>query len=324
MKAARFVGPRKIELIEVEKPEMEAGKALVRMERAAICGSEMPFFLGQRPIPYPLAPGAPGHECVGVVEDSECADVSPGDRVLALPSGPGGLQEYLLLGPANLLTLPDGHPPEILLMTQLLGTVVHCWRKLDNLIGKDVVIVGQGPVGLLFTAMTYYAGVRRIIVTDLLDYRLETARRMGATDLVNADRTDVTAAVREMTQGRMADMAIEAVGRQSTIHQCMDLVPRGGTVVFFGVPDKDAASDEMFPFEFVTFFRKELRLIASVGPDPVADHRLALALIAQGRIDVSPLITHRVPFSDIQRGYEMAATKEDDPIKIIIDFDRTA
>jgi len=256
------------------------------------------------------------------VENSDCPDVSPGDRVLALPAGVGGLQEYLLLGSTNLLKLPNNRPPEILLMTQLLGTVVHCWRKLDNLIGKDVVIVGQGPVGLLFTAMMRHAGARRIIGTDLLDYRLEVARQMGATDVVNAGRTDVTAAVQEMTRGRMVHLAIEAVGRQITIHQCLDLVPRGGTVVFFGVPDKDTTGDGTFRFEFVKFFRKELKLIASVGPDPAADHGLALALITQDRIDVSPLITHRVPFSDIQRGYEMAERKEGDPIKIIVEFEQ--
>ncbi len=92
--------------------------------------------------------------------------------------------------------------------------------------------------------------------------------------------------------------------------------------MFFGVPDKDTTTGDAFPFEFVKFFRKELKLIASVGPDPVEDHGLALKLITQGRIDVSPLITHRVPFSDIQRGYEMAERKEDDPIKIIIEFDQ--
>ena len=308
--------------MEVEKPEMEMGKALVRMERVGICGTDMALFIGQRPISYPLSPGVPGHECVGVVEASDCDDVSPGDRVLALPSDAGGFREYLSLSPTNLLKLPNDRSPDVLLMTQLLGTVVHCWRKLDNVIGKDVVIVGQGPVGLLFTAMMRHAGARRIIGTDLLDYRLEVARCMGATDIVNADRTDVPAAVREATDGRMADVVIEAVGRQATINQSLELVPRGGTVVFFGVPDKDTTTGDAFPFEFVKFFRKELKLIASVGPDPVEDHGLALKLITQGRIDVSPLITHRVPFSDIQRGYEMAERKEDDPIKIIIEFDQ--
>ena len=143
-----------------------------------------------------------------------------GDEVLALPRYIGGLSEYFL---SDEITLPlTGFPrKDCILMSQPLGTVVWACRKLPNLLNLDTVVVGQGPMGLLFTHMLSNLGARTVITTDVVDFRT-VAKKMRATHTINADKQNPAAAVEEITEGRMADLVIEVVGHQTeTINQCL-------------------------------------------------------------------------------------------------------
>ena len=134
-------------------------------------------------------------------------------------------------------------------MSQPLGTVVWACRKLGNIINQDVVIIGQGPMGLLITHMISNLGAKNIITTDLVDFRLEVSKQMRATHTVNSANEDVVDAVKEITDGKMADLVIEVVGHQTeTINTCLQLLKRGGTLLAFGVPD-----DEVYVFTFLSF-----------------------------------------------------------------------
>jgi threonine dehydrogenase-like Zn-dependent dehydrogenase len=336
MIAAQIVGPRQVKIVKVEEPHVPDSHIKVRIERACLCGSDTPLFaydLSQRkdsrlatPFldyerenPYPLRPGQAIHECLGTVVESRSAKFAEGDLVLALPNAMDGLCEFLAIPDTKAIHLPrDGVSREEILMSQPFGTVLWAFAKLGNLLNQEVVVLGQGPMGLMICKLLGNMGAKTIIAMDKLEYRLKTSICMGATHVVNVDAWDPVDAVREITGGKMADLVFEAVGHQtSTISQCMDMVRPRGTLVAFGVPD-----DEIYPdFSYSTFFRKNLTLIGSVGPEVIPNYSLARDMIAQGRIDLSPLITHTLPFEEIQKAYELFVDRREGAIKVVLDYD---
>ena len=240
MRAAQLVAPRQWELIETAKPpQPAAGQMLVRMERVAVCGSDKPPFCGVHKR-YPQPPGATGHEGMGIVEVCPSGRYREGERVLLWGFDRGLFQEYVLAkDDGNCIRLPSDLPEEKVLMSQLLGTVIHSFHKLGNIIDRDVVVIGQGPVGLLFNAVLRNLGARRIIAIDPLAYRLEVGRQMGATHAICSASQDPVAAVAEITGGAMAGLAVEAVGVAETLGLVPALCRRNAEVICFGVPDKD-------------------------------------------------------------------------------------
>ena len=321
MKAAQIVAPRQIEMIDIDRPDISSdpeGTVLIKNHMNAICGTDMPSFVLEHPADaYPLSPGMTIHECIGVVAASKSDRFKEGDAVLALPGRPGGLSEYFVANEAVTVPLVDFERKDCILMSQPLGTVIWACSKLGNLLNQDVVVVGQGPMGLLFTHLVSNLGAKTVIATDLVDFRLGAAKQMRATHTINAAEVDPVAAVEQITDGRMADLVFEVVGHQTkTINQCMDMVKRDGTILAFGVPDEPT-----YPFGFGDLFRKNIRLIGSVGPDAQNNFPLAMDMISQGRIDVSPMITHRLPFTEVQRGFELSLYKKDEAIKIVLEYD---
>ena len=321
MKAAQIVAPRQIEMIDIDKPDISSdpeGTVLIKNHLNAICGTDMPSFVMEHPADaYPLSPGMTIHECIGEVVESKSDRFKEGDAVLALPGRPGGLSEYFVANEAVTVPLVDFERKDCILMSQPLGTVIWACSKLGNLLNQDVVVMGQGPMGLLFTHLVSNLGAKTVIATDLVDFRLEAAKQMRATHTVNAAEVDPVAAVEQITDGRMADLVFEVVGHQTeTINQCMNMVKRDGTILAFGVPDEPT-----YPFGFGDLFRKNIRLIGSVGPDAQNNFPLAMDMISQGRIDVSPMITHRLPFTEVQHGFELSLYKKDEAIKIVLEYD---
>ena len=321
MKAAQIVAPRQIEMIDIDKPDISSdpeGTVLIKTHMTAICGTDMPSFAMERlAADYPLSPGMTIHECIGVVVESKSDRFKEGDAVLALPGRIGGLAEYFVSHEAVTIPLVEFERKDCILMSQPLGTVIWACSKFGNLLNQDVVVMGQGPMGLLFTHLLSNLGAKTVVTTDLVDFRLEVSKQMQATHTINSTEVDTVAAVERITDGRMADVVIEVVGHQTeTINQCMDLVKRDGTILAFGVPD-----DPTYPFGFGNFFRKNIRFIGSVGPDAQNNFPLAMDMIAQGRMDVSPIITHRLPFTEVQRGFELSLHKKDEAIKIVLEYD---
>lgn len=321
MKAGQIVAPRQIEIVDIEQPDLADypdGTVMIKTAHSAICGTDMPLFVLEHPVEsYPLQPGLSIHEAIGVVTDSKSDRFEAGDAVLALPRYIGGLSEYFLSDERVTMPLTDFPRKDCILMSQPLGTVIWACRKLPNLLNLDVVVVGQGPMGLLFTHMMSNLGARTVITTDLVDFRLTVAKKMRATHTINADKEDPVAAVEEITEGRMADLVVEVVGHQTeTINHCLHLLKREGTLLAFGVPD-----DQTYDFHFADFFRKNINFIGSVGPDAPNDFPLAMDMIVQGRLDVAPIITHHLPFTEAQLGFEMALNRKDEAIKIVFDYE---
>jgi threonine dehydrogenase-like Zn-dependent dehydrogenase len=140
---------------------------------------------------------------------------------------------------------------------------------------------------------------------------------MRATHFVNPDREELKRVILELTEGRGADLVVEAVGQNTeTINQCLDLVCRGGTILAFGIAD-----EAIYPFRYRDWFSKNVTLISTVGPDVQKDFGLSLRWIAEGRVDVTPLITHRKSFKDVQAAFEMCLAKADGVVKCVLEYE---
>ena len=318
MLAGQITGPRQLEMIEIPVPEIQEGQILVKLEAGAVCGSDIPFYLMEEGHPSmvgltaPLEPFLSLHELVGHVAQSRCSRFREGDRVLALPYAHRGMGEYFVSEPAMAVPIPAG-PADQLVLSQPLGTVVHACLKLPNVLGQTAVVLGQGPIGLLFTALLRRMGVLRLIAVDLLPERLEVSRVMGATHTVCGGAEVALEAVRDITGGRGADLAVEAVGYADTLNEALTLVRRNGTVLAFGVPHTPRCD-----FDFREFFFNEGRLINSIGPDVQHDFPIAVELVASGAIDVRPLVTHHFPFAQAPEVFAMFADRKDGVIKAIL------
>lgn len=321
MKAAHVVAPRKIEMIDADEPnimDFPKGSIKVKTQMTALCGSDSPrFVLTYPPEMYPLNIGISIHECIGTVVESTSDRLKVGDFVQSRPTaGIGGLAEYYISHESVGVQLVDFDPLDQMLMSQPLGTVIWACRKLGNILDQDVVVLGQGPMGLLMTHLLSNLGARSVIAVDPVDFRLQAASKMRATHLVNSSEEDVVEAVAKITDGKMADLVVEIVGHnQDTVNLCLNLTKRLGTVLAFGVPD-----DDVYAFNYGEFFRKNITLIGSVSPDSLRDYPLAMDMIAQRRIDVSPIITHHLPFEKAQEAFELFIDHRDEAIKVVLDY----
>jgi threonine dehydrogenase-like Zn-dependent dehydrogenase len=252
---------------------------------------------------------------VGFVAESRSEQFKEGDRVLALPTIPHtGLAEYFVSSDDRAVLLPDGQANHLVL-SQPLGTVVHAYRKLPEAT-ETAVVLGQGPIGQLFTALLRNVGVTRLIAVDLLPERLKVSTSMGATHTVCGNATGVAAAIERITEGKLVDLAVEAIGTEETLNLAAKLVKRNGTLLAFGLPHK-----YNYDFAFHDFFWNEGRLICSLGPT-VDDFRVAVDMISNGVISVAPLLTHTFPFSQAQEAFTLFADRTDGVIKVALTAER--
>jgi 2-desacetyl-2-hydroxyethyl bacteriochlorophyllide A dehydrogenase len=322
MKAGQIVAPRHLEVVEMERPEIEDGQILVKTAKGCLCGSDLPYFQIDTDHPMlagqhaPLAPMLSLHECIGHVAASRCAEYREGDAVLALPYVHFGLAEYFPSDPARAVPIPADGPWDRIVLAQPLGTVFHAVAKLGSLINQSAVVIGQGPMGLLFTGLLARLGVRPLIAIDPDARRLAVAPRMGATATLNLDVAEAVSEVERLTGGRMADVVVEVVGQAATLSAGIPLLRRGGTLLAFGVPYR-----RQYQIPFSDLFLREGHIVCSVGPNVHVDFPIAVDLIASGQLDVTPLVTHRFPLERVQEAFDTFADRRDGAIKVVLDFD---
>jgi L-iditol 2-dehydrogenase len=321
MKAARIVGPRQFEIFETETPDPKENEVLVRVEHLSICGGDLHTYDAILPEEnYPLRPGAPCHEVFGTIEKSSDPSLKPGQQVIALHYA-GGLMEHLTLPAVRAIPVPEGMDPSLWVLCQPLGTILHGMERLGgvygSLYGKRVVILGQGAIGLTFTKLVAMQGASKIITTDVLDYRLAVSKKAGADVTINARNTDVAEAVKEITNGDMGDVVIDACGTPETNNQTFDVLGQGGTALIFGMPHAGA----VFPFNWGTMYRRVPNIVvanSNTAGAGIQSVKNAVEMVGRGNFDMSFLVTHRVPFSDVGRAYELFSTRSEDAIKVLI------
>lgn len=320
MKAVQVVARGKAEFIDVRKPELKPGHVLIRTSRLSLCGSDIHMLHFSSESSYPFPPGTTGHEMVGTIEaiDAPGSGLQVGHSVLGLAPGHRAMAEYFLAPVEHVLALPHNLPLEQLLQAQQLGTVIYGSQRLTSVIGKNVVVIGQGSAGLWFNFHLRRMGALRVVAIDLDANRLKLSSQFGATHTVHNAEVDPVAAVKEILGGELADLVVEAAGEISSIHLAIDLVRKDGEILYFGVPRA-----QTFPYNFSQLFYKCCRALtvvgASVEPGQIST-RIAIDLIASGTVDVAPLITHRLPFADVREAYELHRTRSDGAVKIVIEM----
>jgi threonine dehydrogenase-like Zn-dependent dehydrogenase len=320
MLAGRIVTKGRIELVDLEEPRLVpakngGGEIIFQPEVTCLCGSDLPYFSEDQPS-YPLQDGLSLHEMVGTVVETSGKKFKKGDQVLAVPVSQVGLFERFRLAEERAIPLDARKPREITLLAQPLGTVIFALKKIPQVLDMDVAVVGQGPMGQIYSAVLRSLGAREIIALDPVESRLARSLRMGATAVINPAKADCAAEVARITGGRMADIVIEAVGHQGqALNSCVDLCRNGGRILYFGVPDGN-----IHDVRWRDLFFKNITVHTSVNPDFARDFPLAMRWIAEGRINLEPLLTHSFPLRDIQQAFETFRDKKDGALKVQVRF----
>ena len=334
MKIARLQEPLKMEVETLEKPTIGPDEVLLKVAACGVCGTDVEAYQGKVPRGWTITyPFRMGHEVAGtVVEVGEnVTSVKPGDRVV--PDGrlicgfcyycrrgmfsacenqgyfSGGLAQYSNYPFQNLTKIPDGVSMEEAAFAEPLGCVINGQSKLEVPFGSVAVVIGDGPIGLLHIQLLRHQGAFTVMV-GLLEHRLAVARKLGANVVIDAGREDVEQIVKEVSDGRGADIVVNAVGKASVLKQAIDLAGRRGQVLYFA-----ATLEPTIELDLDLIHYKELRLIGSYD-SIVAQYEQALAMINAGIIDVKALISHRLPLEEVQAGYELARKQEG--LKVLI------
>jgi 2-desacetyl-2-hydroxyethyl bacteriochlorophyllide A dehydrogenase len=344
MRALVYQGPEKISCEEVPDPSPpDASSVVVRVERAAICGSDLHIYHGHL---SPQGGFSVGHEAIGEVAEvgSEVRRFRSGDRVLVSgvvgcgQCGPcsrgwvtacerglaavfgtnqglaGGQAEALAVpnADASLCAIPDGIGPEqAVLLTDILPTGYLGARGAEIRPGQDVAVIGCGPVGLMAILCAGLFGPARIFALDSVPERLAAAEGLGA---IACDVSgDAQAEVMEATGGLGPHAVIEAVGADAAIQSALALVRRGGVVSVVGVNTNLA-----FPFPMALALMKGITFRIGICPVP-GFWRELLPLVAEGRLRPEFVFTHRLGLSEGAAAYELFAARRDGVLKVMLD-----
>lgn len=326
-------------LEQVDKPVPGPGDVLIRVNKAAICGTDLHIYnwdkWAQSTVPVPLVVG---HEYVGVVEEvgGDARTVAPGQRV----SGEGHIMcgvcrncragrghlcrdtrgvgvnragafaEYVCIPAVNAYPLPDDIPDDIAALLDPLGNAVHTALSFD-LVGEDVLITGAGPIGVMATAVARHVGARHIVVTDVNDARLALAERMGATRAVRADRVDLKDVMTELEMREGFDVGLEMSGSPDALSDQVRGLMHGASLALLGLyPDPPTVDLNEAIFKGIT-------IKGVYGREMFETWHKTLAMLDSG-LDISPVITHRLPFEEYEKGFE--ALKAGTACKIILDI----
>jgi L-iditol 2-dehydrogenase len=339
MRVAVWYNNRDVRIEERPIPRIGPGELLVRVEASGICGSDvMEWYRLDR------APLVLGHEIGGqiVVVGEGVERYKVGDRVTAAHhvscntchyclSGhhtacetlrrtnfdPGGFAEYIRLPAINvdrgIFLLPDEVSYEEATFVEPLACVLRGQRIAHMPPGYSVLVIGSGIAGLLHVQLARAQGAGRVIASDISDYRLQAARQFGAEATFQAVE-DLPARLRQVNQGRLADLAIVCTGATSAIMQALRSVERGGTILLFAPTDPGVT----IPVSVnELFFRNDITITTSYAGSP-ADYQTALELIRAGIVPVRRMVTHRFGLAEIGLGFQLVAAAQDS-IKVIIE-----
>jgi len=340
MKAARLhrIG-EKLRIDEVQVPRVGAHEVLVDVKASGICHSDLNYRDGTAPVGK--LPITLGHEVAGVIAEvgDRVKEVKEGDRVCVhyviscgscffCSSGrenlceeyrmigkdvDGGFAEYIRVPARNVLKLPETVPFEQgAIMGCAVSTPFHALRRSRLVVGETAVIYGVGGLGVHAVQLaSKIFGAGKVIAVDVSEEKLRLAKQLGADEVVNAAEEDPAESIKEITNGKLADVALDFVGLRKTIEKAIDCVGKGGRTVIVGIGPEDV---QVSPYG--SLIAKEMELIG-VNDHLKSEMAQLVRLVESGRLDLSTSITHRVPLEEVNRGMEILEKKIGNPVRVV-------
>ncbi len=338
MRVLMYYNNSDVRVEEIPVPKIGPGELLVKVYASGICGSDVMEWYRIKKAPRVL-----GHEITGeIVEVGKgIKKYKKGDRVFVshhVPCNmcyyclngyhtscetlhntnydPGGFAEYIRIPEINVESgvylLPEKMSYEEGTFIEPLACVVRGQRLARIQPGKTVLVIGSGISGLIHINLARALGAGRIFATDITDYRLKAAGQFGADYVINA-KDNVCERLLELNDNRLADTVIVCAGALSASTGALTYVERGGTVLYFAVPEPEV----MVPVPMNDLWRNEITLMTSYGAGPL-DLDIAMQLLSSRRVDLNDMITHRLSFNEGGTGFQMVA-EANESIKVILE-----
>jgi len=346
MKALVFHGPNQIAVENMPRPRPGYGEAVIRVTLTTICGTDVHILRGE----YPVEPGLIiGHEAVGIIDElgPGISGYAVGDRVLVgaitpcgqcsscltgnwsqcggVPIGGwkfgntinGAQAEYLLVpyAQANMAKVAaDLRDEQVILLADIASTGFSAVESADVQLGDSVVVIAQGPIGLCATAGAKLKGAGLIIATESNPVRKKMSLKMGADVVLDPTLADVTAEIHKLTNDRGVDVAIEALGTQATFETALRVLRPGGTLSSLGV----YSGKLNIPVDAFAAGLGDYKIVTTLCPGGKERMRRLMELVRQKRVDLTPLLTHTFPLSQITDAYSLFSRQEDGVLKVAI------
>jgi len=326
-------------LEDVAEPEMSDQDVLIRIKQTAICGTDVHIYKwdewAQKTIPVPMHVG---HEFVGEVVRigknvrgvhvgqrvsgeghlvcGHCRNCRAGLRHLCIHTigvgvnRPGCFAEYLAIPASNVFPIPEGVSDDEASILDPLGNAVHTALSYD-LVGEDVLITGAGPIGIMAGAVARHAGARHVVITDVNEYRLELARKMGVKNAVNIQKTNVSEVMKQLGMTEGFDVGLEMSGNASAFSDMIDTMNNGGKIALLGI----LPNDTRIAWDKVIF--KGLFIKGIYGREMYETWYKMCSMIQSG-LNLKPIFTHRFPVRDYKEGFETMLSGNSG--KVILDW----
>jgi L-iditol 2-dehydrogenase len=322
MRAILFEAPRQIRLIDdMPIPEPGEGEVLVRCTHLGLCGGNVGPYLGAghwAEIDWPPPLGWQGHESVGIIAESRNNEWPVGTPVLAQDKRFAGFVEYIVPTPRSLNRLPPGvDDMGQFVLAQPLATVLRALAATGPVIGERCAVIGQGPIGLMFTYLLRKFGASTVIAADVVPWRLEWSRRLGANHVVDASQCSIVEAVRDLTGGKMVDFCVEAAHLGRALIDAALLPRRQGRLCVFSVSHQD---HDAFPWNHTT--ANETEIVVTRGTGWMDYAQLAIDRLDGDWAALLDLVTPRLPWDRAQEAFEMYAYPADHEgsLKVVLDL----
>jgi threonine 3-dehydrogenase len=326
-------------LEDVPEPQIGINDVLIRIDRTGICGTDVHIYKwdewAKKTIPVPLVVG---HEFVGEIVEvgSNAKDFFPGQIVsgeghvvcghcrnclagrrhlCAATKGvgvnrPGAFAEYLALPMTNVWVHPNGVDRDVASIFDPFGNAVHTALSFPVL-GEDVLITGAGPIGIMAAAVVRHAGARYVVITDVNEYRLELARKMGATLAVNPLKQNLKNVQKQLHMTEGFDVGLEMSGNASAFHDMLANLSHGAHIAMLGIPEKEMAID----WNTVVF---SMLTIKGIYGREMYETWYKMTVMLQSGLDIAPVITHRFHYTEFQKGFDAMLSGQSG--KVILDW----
>jgi threonine 3-dehydrogenase len=330
---------RGIWMEDIDAPKVGHNDVLIKISKTAICGTDIHIYQwddwAQHTIPVPLTAG---HEFSGQIVEygSEVKGFSIGDRVSAEGhitcgvcrncragrrhlcmnslgvgvSRPGAFAEYLSVPAFNVFKLPDSISNDMAWILDPLGNATHTALSFD-LVGEDVLITGAGPIGIMAVAIARYAGARHVVITDVNDYRLELARKMGASLALNVTRESIDDAMQELGMVEGFDVGMEMSGNPQAFQDMLRTMHHGGKIALLGIlPEGTGINWDAVIFKGL--------VVKGIYGREMFETWYKMSSMLQSGLNIDPIITHHFPVDEFQPAFDLMESGQSG--KVILDW----